>query len=308
MQRAGEELVGRCDLDDPAEVHHRDAIRDVADDREIVGDEHVGEVELALQLDQQVQHLRLDRDVERGDRLVRDDELRLQHEGPREPDALPLAATELVRVSAGRLGRHADALEHLVDGRVAVLAGSDPVDTEAFRDQVADLHPGVERADGVLEDDLHVAAHPLHVTSAEPDEIDAVEGDLPLGRLEQAQQRAPEGGLAATGLPDEPEGLSTADLEVDAVDRLEVAGGAPQHALLDREVLLEAAQAEQHVVVARVLCRRRLRPAHHGPRVAHEAAPIGWISRGPFSHSQQADSCAPTSNNGGSSVAQRSKA
>ena len=122
VQRPGEQLVGRRDLDDPAEVHHGDPVGDVADDREVVGDEDVGEVELLLQVDEQVQHLRLDRDVEGRDRLVGDDELRLQHERPGEADALPLAAAELVRVAAGRLRRHADALEHLVHDAVAVLA------------------------------------------------------------------------------------------------------------------------------------------------------------------------------------------
>ena len=35
-----------ADLDDPAEVHHRDPVADVADDREVVGDEQVGQAEL----------------------------------------------------------------------------------------------------------------------------------------------------------------------------------------------------------------------------------------------------------------------
>ena len=127
VQRPGEQLVRGRDLDDPAEVHHRDAIRDVADDGEIVGDEDVGEVELLLQVDEQVEHLRLDRDVERGDRLVRDDELRLQHERAGEPDALPLAAAELVRVPAGRLGRHADALHRSTSFATAsVRSGAAP--------------------------------------------------------------------------------------------------------------------------------------------------------------------------------------
>ena len=43
---------------------------------EIVADEEIGQVELAPQLHEQVEHLRLDRDVERGDRLVADQQLR----------------------------------------------------------------------------------------------------------------------------------------------------------------------------------------------------------------------------------------
>ena len=39
---------GGRDLDDPAEVHDGDPVGDVTDDREVVGDEEVGEVELVL--------------------------------------------------------------------------------------------------------------------------------------------------------------------------------------------------------------------------------------------------------------------
>ena len=52
-------------LDDAAEIHHRDAVADVLDHREIVADEQVAELALALQVLQQVDDLRLDRDVER---------------------------------------------------------------------------------------------------------------------------------------------------------------------------------------------------------------------------------------------------
>ena len=67
-----------ADLDDAAEVHDRDPVGDLPDHRQVVRDEDVGEVEVALQAPQQVQDLRLDRDVERRDRLVADDQLRLR--------------------------------------------------------------------------------------------------------------------------------------------------------------------------------------------------------------------------------------
>ena len=56
------------------EVHHADAIGDVMHDGEVVRDEQIGEPELALQVAHQVQHLRLHRHVERGRRLVADEE------------------------------------------------------------------------------------------------------------------------------------------------------------------------------------------------------------------------------------------
>ena len=60
MLRSGrEELFGGRKLDDLAEVHDGDAVGDVAHDGEVVGDEEVRQVELLLQLDEQVEHLRL---------------------------------------------------------------------------------------------------------------------------------------------------------------------------------------------------------------------------------------------------------
>jgi hypothetical protein len=40
----GEQLFGRCDLDVLPEVHHGDPIRDVLDDRKVVGDKQDGQL------------------------------------------------------------------------------------------------------------------------------------------------------------------------------------------------------------------------------------------------------------------------
>ena len=62
------------------------------DHAQVVGDEQVGQAQLPLELLEQVEHLGLDRDVERGHGLVAHDEVRLQHERPGDADALALAA------------------------------------------------------------------------------------------------------------------------------------------------------------------------------------------------------------------------
>ncbi len=46
----------------------------------------------ALQLLEQVQHLRLHRNVQRRGRFIRDNQLRTQRQGAGDADALPLAA------------------------------------------------------------------------------------------------------------------------------------------------------------------------------------------------------------------------
>ena len=76
-------------------------------------DEDVGQVELALEILQQVEDLRLHRDVERRDRLVADDQLRLERERARDADPLALAAGELVRVAVVVLRAQPDAGEQL---------------------------------------------------------------------------------------------------------------------------------------------------------------------------------------------------
>src|SRR5258706_8588241 len=70
--------------------------------RKVMRDEDVGEPKPVLKVAQQVQDLRTDRHVQRRDRLVADDELRLDRERARNGDALALAAGEFVRVAAGK--------------------------------------------------------------------------------------------------------------------------------------------------------------------------------------------------------------
>ena len=66
---------------------------------EIVRDEDVGEPELVLEVVEEVDDLGLDRHVERGDRLVGDDQPRIQGERTRDADPLSLPARELVWIA-----------------------------------------------------------------------------------------------------------------------------------------------------------------------------------------------------------------
>ena len=111
MLRMGEQRAARRELDDAAEIHHRDAVADVLDDREVVRDEEIRQAELRLQVHEQVDDLRLHRHVQRRDGLVADDHLGLDGEGARDPQALALSAGKLVRVLAHLIGPQADARE-----------------------------------------------------------------------------------------------------------------------------------------------------------------------------------------------------
>ena len=72
----GVELGDVGHLHELAEVHHANAVADVLDHRQVVGNEQEREIELLAEVDEQIQDLGLDRDVEGGHGLVGEDELR----------------------------------------------------------------------------------------------------------------------------------------------------------------------------------------------------------------------------------------
>ena len=65
--------------------------------RKIMRDEQVRQPLIALQIHQQIDHLRLDRHIKRRNRLIGHDQARVQRQSTGDADALPLPAAELVR-------------------------------------------------------------------------------------------------------------------------------------------------------------------------------------------------------------------
>ena len=115
MLRIREQRLDGRFLDLLAGIHHDDALRGLRDDAEIVRDQDQPGAELLLQIDDQLQDLRLDRDVERGGRLVRDQQRRPARQRHRDHRALPHAAGKLMRIFLRpplRLG-DADQAQHL---------------------------------------------------------------------------------------------------------------------------------------------------------------------------------------------------
>ena len=209
-------------FDHVAVLHHDDLVGERADDAEVVGDEDVGEAVLRLQAAEELDDLHLHGHVEGGGRLVEDDELRLQDHGAGDGDALALAAGELVRVALGGGGVEADLVE---DGGDAAGLVAEAVHGEALGDDLRDRHARGERAVGVLEDHLHVAAERAELGVLPALDVLAEEDDAALGR-DEAHDGEREGGLAGAGLADDAEGLAGADGDGGVVHRLDVADGA----------------------------------------------------------------------------------
>ena len=85
-------------LDQFTEIHDTDAITDVCNDRQIMSDKQIGQIQFFLQVLEQIQNLHLNRYVKGRHRLITDNEVRVYRNGPCDADTLPLPAAELVRI------------------------------------------------------------------------------------------------------------------------------------------------------------------------------------------------------------------
>ncbi len=100
--RPGIDLLRRAVLLQPAAVDHRDVVGQRQRLGLVVGDIDEGDAGAALQALQLDAHLLAQLGVEIGQRLVEQEDFRLDHEAARERHALLLAAGQLVRDSAAR--------------------------------------------------------------------------------------------------------------------------------------------------------------------------------------------------------------
>ena len=160
-------------------------------------------------------------------------------------DALALSAAELVRIAVEMLAPEADELDELGHARFPFVAAERALDHQALGDDVADLHPLIERSEGVLEDHLEVLAERAQPLARRGEDVFSREEDLAGLRPLQPHDGAAERGLAATGFADEPECLAAADLQRDIVDRFEPFGAGAEEAAADRVIGAKIPDFEQ---------------------------------------------------------------
>src|SRR4029078_8726919 len=79
----------------------------------------------------------------------------------------------------------------------------------------------IERAVGVLEDELHLLADLLHLARGEAKQRAIAQPHVAFGRLDQTGDQPRRRRFAAAAFTHEPQGLAPADMEIDAIDRLQ---------------------------------------------------------------------------------------
>ena len=144
-----------------------------------------------------------------------DHEAGLGRQRPRDADALALAAAEGVREAVHVLGAEADQLQELRHALPARPAVPEAVDQEGLADVVEERHPGVQRAEGVLEDHLDLRAERPQLPPGEPGQVDdgtpsRPEQDLPARRGHRPEDAAGGRRLAAAALADQAQRLALA--------------------------------------------------------------------------------------------------
>ena len=193
----------------------------------------------------QVDDLCLNRDIQRRDRFVRHQKLRLHAQRPRNGDALVLPAGELGRILIEIGFVEADVV-HLELRLLAVCAArrDDVVDAHGLGDTIADCHVRVKARGRVLKDHLACGLQHFFVRAAggPVTEVDAIVKDMPAARLQDAHRAARGRRLAGAGLTDEAENLPAVNLKRDVVQRLD------GDLLRQREDVAQALHIEQNVM------------------------------------------------------------
>ena len=124
-----------------------------------------------------------------------------------------------MRIAQRGRARKANEVEQFVDPLRALLPPADPVDREGFGDDLADAHPRIERAEGILEDDLQVpAAGPQRGSAQRREVLTVVDGLARPWARSSRSSKSPGGRLSAAGFADEAKRLAPSDREVHSVD------------------------------------------------------------------------------------------
>jgi hypothetical protein len=251
-----------------ARVHHHDPVGPARDHAHVMGDQNDRHPQPLAQAVQQVENLSLNRHVQRGRGLVRDQQLRVAGQRHGDDNALAQAARELVRVVVDPLRgpRHPDQAKHLERARPRLRGRRLAVQPHRFADLLADGHRRVQRGHRILVDhrDL-VAPDILHLPAVQRDQVgaaeqDAARGDAP-GSGQQPHDGQPGGALAAARLADQTDAFAVADGEAHAVDRGHRPASEPELGpqLLD---LQERLLARLHAAPSPARNRRRELVAH----------------------------------------------
>jgi len=232
-------------LNDLAQIHDGNVIAKVLHHPKVMRNKQESEPKLGLQLSQQIQDLRLYGDVQRRNRLIADNQIRLAGKRTGDADTLTLPTGELVRKQSELLGPQANLGKQFRDLSVTFAGIADVHDIHGFANDLAGTHTRIERGKRILEDDLHLPpcfAQPRPVDGAD---VFSVKDDRSLGRIYQPHDRQGCGGFAGPTLSHKTEGFALRNGKTDAVNSMNARGSTEHAVSADFEMNLQVVDFQE---------------------------------------------------------------
>ncbi|MNC40476.1 hypothetical protein D3C75_891880 [compost metagenome] len=163
MNRVGVQFFTFSQLNHFTKVHYGHTVTDMLNHGQVMCNKKICESKTVLQFFQQIDHLRLNGDIQCGDRLIADDEFGIHRERTGDPDTLALSTREFMRITCGMVMVESNHIQQLFNPFFAFCtASSHPVNVQRLANDIRNRKPRIQRCVRVLENHLHIAAHSLH--------------------------------------------------------------------------------------------------------------------------------------------------
>jgi hypothetical protein len=120
MAWAGRHVSAIPELDHATPIQDDDGVSHATHDGEVVRDEEIAEMAFTLLLREQVEYLRLDRQIERAHRFVADHKIGAGDHRASNGDSLALATRKLRRISVSHIGAQSNLFERGDDCGLAI--------------------------------------------------------------------------------------------------------------------------------------------------------------------------------------------
>src|SRR5665648_61338 len=150
MQRIGKNILFVPVFDEVPEIHDADGVRNMLDNRKVMGDEQICQIKFLLKIHEQVDDLGLNRYIERRNRFITYHKLRVEREGTRNTDSLPLSSGELMGIPVFVVGAKAAAFHDTVYVIIEFFFGNNSMLADCFTDDFTDRQAGRQAGRWIL--------------------------------------------------------------------------------------------------------------------------------------------------------------
>ena len=227
MGRLLKYLLGLVNLNRHTVLHDNDSIGHGTHHFQVMADEQVGQPIAGLQVPEQIDQLHLHRSIQCTGWLIQQNHLGLEDQRTRHRNTLTLPPGEFVRKTVPGISGQANLFEHSLHTLISTRFVSFQImRAKPFCNRVTHGTPWRQTTKRILKDHLQITTQRLHRSRIQFRDVAAIESNL-AGRRHQAQQRLSERALAGTGLTNNTECLTGAQLQINTVYRLDVINRAP---------------------------------------------------------------------------------